>query len=172
MERMFLPTTGYTLDFNERKIVIDMIDKYLDEGIEPTERYEGGVGRKVFMFDKYVIKVPKNKGKLFCGDYQNETERHIWFNSRHELLNEVYMEYRDCIVCKRVESNPDILLDKMGVSSMHEFEYSLREEHGNEIFKVVEGYGLEPKDIFSISNWGYDYDTNEFKCIDYGLRRR
>lgn len=170
MEKMNLCHNSKYFNMVDRTMARNAIDSFLDNKVIGTDRYEEGLGRKVFMFKDCVIKVPKNEGKLFCGDYQNETEKQVWFNTRHERLNEVYMEYRGCLVCKRIDTNPDVLLNMMGTDNVSTFEANLREQYGSELYKLIQAYKLQARDIFSISNWGYDYDTKEFKCIDYGMR--
>lgn len=141
------------------------VDRLLNSNISNYTKFSEGCSRKVFFYDNFVIKVPKIG---LSGVKQNKIEKYIWDDTHNPLLNEVYIEYRNCIACKKLENNPDILMDLMGVYSTKQFEINLMQIYGNDIFPIIKKYNLEEIEIFKIDNWGYDYEFNSFKCLDYG----
>lgn len=148
--------------------------RIIDDLLEGKEvNYEDrkfGVGRRVFIFKDFVIKYPKNEGEHYTGDRQNENERFIYLNTRHPRLNNVYFEYRGCLICKKVETDTDVLFTLAGVKDGEEFEQEMKNRYHKELANLIKAYDLREDEVFKFDNWGYDYKEKEFVCVDYGVR--
>ena len=153
------------LDNDLHKLVDDVLG-----GKYENVHTEKGLGRKVYIFDRVVVKVPRTTDDSEdnrSGSSQMCIEKIIYENYNSKMLCPILEFYKGCIIMKRIETNPDIMLSF--VPEEKEISEFLYDMYWMEIDKLVKDYNLEIVDLLYMNNWGFDEDSNTFKCVDYGL---
>ncbi|GAA0101471.1 hypothetical protein UT300012_21860 [Paraclostridium bifermentans] len=169
MDRMSI--VSEQLDDNLEQ-ALDIIDDCL-HGIYRSNNWETGGGRDVLLLDKYVIKFPKEDAlDIFSGVSQNLKEAEVYFATKDKNLVPVYTTHLGCIVCKRVEGDlVEYYQAKFDIDEMQAIDL-LEKEIANKIKElqpIIDKYKLYRSDLLKINSWGYDKDTNNIVCLDYGL---
>lgn len=146
----------------------EKIDYILDNNTLLDYPYYEGGGRTVLIIDKVAIKIPEpHELAHIDGTSQNKKEYNVYMETKHPLLNPIYDKYRDCLICKEVMADIGVL------EEVYNFKYKDILDEINkgihELSEVIFKYKLCTKDIKAPRNWGYDFSTKKFVCVDYGI---
>lgn len=132
-------------------------------------RTEHGIGRTVYLIDNLAIKIPRNNSRdTRSGICQSKLEYEIYSKEKLNMLCPVLYYNNGIVIMKRVESNPDILMNL--VPRDLTFKELIFKLYGKEICYLADIYNLNMIDLVNIANWGYDTELSKFVCIDYGYK--
>ncbi|GAA0101473.1 hypothetical protein UT300012_21880 [Paraclostridium bifermentans] len=155
-----------------------IIDNYYSKTLEASKYYLGS-GRKVLLTDKYAIKFPEFiDDEETDGLKQNEFEEYITnliesgntFEKAKSIINRVIYSYRSVNVYKRINNDIDSLSLRFGFNNRVELEDYIVKAFSDRLTELSDSEDLHLEDALRATNWGYDEDTEEWKCLDYGLR--
>lgn len=145
-----------------------LIKEILTSG-DKTFETEHGLGREVYLVNNLAIKIPRNNSSdVRSGVSQSRIEYTIYNETKSKMLCPILYYNNGIIVMKRVESNPNELLQLIPNDTT--FRELIFKEYGQELITLANTYNLNMIDLTNIMNWGYDKELNEFVCIDYGLQ--
>ena len=154
------------------ELVKSEIDKILETNDLSGKYFEEGAGRTAVEINGFMVKFPNhNENPICCGYSQNLKETEVYFSTKHQCLNPIYMTYKGCLICKLVLNSHDIniLIDEEGLD--YRLLEKLRLKALKELEETIKHFNLHLDDISQYRQWGIDTETLEYKCLDYGLSK-